>query len=97
MSESSYVFLSLRYINHVIQQPVAKSQKLKTFSERCAANKDLFEPEKPRIKCIGLSDIELKLFKMVPRNVKDAKTTDDFKNKLKKWIWETSIDLSTSY
>jgi hypothetical protein len=23
---------------------------------------------------------------MVPKNVKDAKTTDDFKNKLKEWI-----------
>ena len=22
------------------------------------------------------------------KNIKDAKTTDDFKNKLKEWIWE---------
>jgi hypothetical protein len=25
---------------------------------------------------------------MLPKNVKDAKTTDDFKNKLKKWTWD---------
>jgi hypothetical protein len=25
---------------------------------------------------------------MVPKSVKDAKTIDDFKNKLKGWIWE---------
>ena len=66
--------------------------KLKTHegkhSERCAAKNDLFVPEKPRLKCIGFSYIGPKLFNMLPKNVKDAKTTDDFKNKLKKWIWD---------
>ena len=57
-------------------------------SERCAANNDLFVPEKPRLKCIGFSYIGPKLFNMVPKIVKDAETTDDFKNKLKKWILE---------
>ena len=28
------------------------------------------------------------MFNMLPKNVKDAKTTDDFKTKLKKWIWD---------
>ena len=37
---------------------------------------------------IGFSYIGPKLFNMVPKNVKDAKTTDDFKNKQKKWTWE---------
>ena len=66
--------------------------KLKTHegkhSERCAANNDLFVPENPRLKCIGFSYIGPKLFNMVPKNVKDAKTSDDFKTKLKKWIWD---------
>ena len=66
--------------------------KLKTHegkhSERCAAKNDLFVPEKPRLKCIGFSYIGPKLFNMLPKNVKDAKTTDDFKTKLKKWIWD---------
>ena len=53
-------------------------------SERCAAKNDLFVPEKPRLKCIGFSYIGPKLFNMVPKNVKNAKTTDYFKNKLKK-------------
>ena len=57
-------------------------------SERCAANNDLFVPEKPRKKCTGFSYFGPKLYNLVPKNVKDAKTTDDFKNKLKKWIWE---------
>ena len=55
-------------------------------SERCAANNDLCQ--KTPEKCTGFSYIGPKLFNMVPKNVKDAKTTDDFKNKLKKWIWE---------
>ena len=66
--------------------------KLKTHegkhSERCAAKNDLFVPEKPRLKCIGFSYIGPKLFNMLPKNVKDAKTTDEFKTKLKKWIWD---------
>ena len=57
-------------------------------SERSAANNDLYVPEKPRKKCIGFSYIGPKLYNMVPKNVKDAKTTDDFKNKLKEWICE---------
>ena len=57
-------------------------------SERCAANNDLFVPEKPWLKYIGFSYIGPKLFNMLLKNVKDANTTDDFKNKLKKWIWE---------
>ena len=57
-------------------------------SERCAANNDLFVPEKPWLKCIGFSYIGPKLFNMLPKNVKDAKTTDEFKTKLKKWIWD---------
>ena len=35
-----------------------------------------------------IDSYDLKKDNMVPKNVKDAKTTDDFKNKLKKWIWE---------
>ena len=57
-------------------------------SERSAANNDLYVPEKPRKKCTGFSYIGPKLYNMVPKSVKDAKTTDDFKNKLKGWIWE---------
>ena len=57
-------------------------------SERDAANNDLFVPEKPRKNCVGFSYIGPKLFNMVPKKVKDTKTTDDFKNKLKEWIWE---------
>jgi hypothetical protein len=52
-------------------------------SERSAANNDLYVPENPRKKCIGFSYIGPKLYNMLPKNVKD-----DFKNKLKGWIWE---------
>ena len=57
-------------------------------SERCAASNNLFVPENPRKKCTGFSYFGPKLYNMVPKNIKDAKTTDDFKNKLKEWIWE---------
>ena len=34
---------------------------------------------------------------MIPKDTKEAKTTDDFKNKLKGWIYgKTSINLLTS-
>ena len=56
--------------------------------ERSAANNDLYVPENPRKKCRGFSYIGPKLYNMVPKIVKDAKTTDEFKNKLKGWIWE---------
>ena len=38
--------------------------------------------------CTGFSYIGPKLYNMVPKNIKDAKTIDDFKNKLKGCIWE---------
>ena len=57
-------------------------------SERFAANTDLFVPETPRKNSPGFSYIGSKLCNMVPKSIKDAKTTDDFKNKLKGWIWE---------
>ena len=46
-------------------------------SERCAANNDLFVPENPRNKCTGFFYFGPKLYNMVPKNVKNAKTTDD--------------------
>ena len=52
-------------------------------SQGSAANNDLYVPENLRKKCTGP-----KLYNMVPKNTKDAKTTDDFKNKLKGWKWE---------
>ena len=57
-------------------------------SERSAANNELYVPEKPRKKCTGFSYIGPKLYNMIPKNIKEAKTTDDFKTKLKEWIWK---------
>jgi hypothetical protein len=57
-------------------------------SERSAANNELYVPEKPRKKCTGFSYIGPKLYNMIPKNIKEAKTTDDFKTKLKGWIWK---------
>ena len=57
-------------------------------SERCAVNNDLFVPENPRKKCTGFSYFGPKLYNMVPKYIKEAKTMDDFKIKLKEWIWE---------
>ena len=39
-------------------------------------------------KCTGFSYIGPKLYNMIPKYIKEAKTTDDFKTKLKGWIWK---------
>ena len=57
-------------------------------SERCAANNEFYVPENPRKKCTGSSYIGPKLYNMIPKDIKEAKTTDDFKTKLKGWIWK---------
>ena len=57
-------------------------------SERCAAINALFVPETPRKKCKDFSYFGPKLYNMVPKYIKEAKKTDDFKIKLKEWIWE---------
>ena len=57
-------------------------------SERSAANNDLYVPEKPRKRCTGFSYIGPKLYNMIPKKIKEAKTADEFKDRLKGWIWE---------
>ena len=75
-----HILCQILGVDHRIQKKL-KTHKGK-HSERCAAKNDLFVPEKPRLKCIGFSYIGPKLFNMLPKNVKDAKTTDEFKTKL---------------
>ena len=48
-------------------------------SERGAANNKMFVPENPRIKCTGFSYFGPKLYNVIPKKIKDAKSTDDFK------------------
>ena len=57
-------------------------------SERSTAKNELYVPEKPRKRCTGFSHIGPKLYNMIPENIKEEKTTDNFKIKLKEWIWE---------
>ena len=52
-------------------------------SERSAKNN-----EKPRKRCTGFSYIGPKLYNMIPKRIKEAKTADEFKDRLKGWIWE---------
>ena len=49
----------------------------------------MYVPEKPRKQWTGFSYIGLKLYNMIPKNIKESKTTDDFENKLKGWIWQS--------
>ena len=55
-------------------------------SERSAANNEMYVPENPRKWCTGFSYIEPKLYNMIPKDIKDVKTTDDFKTQQKGWI-----------
>ena len=57
-------------------------------SERSAANNELYVPEKPRKRCTGFSYIGPKLYNVIPKGIKEAKTADDFKDQLKGWIWK---------
>ena len=57
-------------------------------SERGAANNEMYVSEIARKRCTGFSYIGPKLYNMIPKNIKEAKTTDDFKTKLKGWIWK---------
>ena len=80
---------------HLCAHKKASDQLQKKFnmhegkhSERSAANNEMYVPETPRKRCIGFSYIGPKLYNMIPKNIKEAKTTDDFKIKLKGWIRE---------
>ena len=50
--------------------------------------KALSVPENPRKRCTGFSYIGPKLYNMIPKGIKEAKTADDFKDRLKGWIWK---------
>ena len=52
-------------------------------SEGSAANNDLYVPKKPQKRCTGFSYIGPKLYNMIPKGIKEAKTVDDFKDRLK--------------
>ena len=55
-------------------------------SERNTAKDKLYVPKKLRIKCTGFSYLGPKLYNVIPKDIKEAKTTDDFKTQLKGWI-----------
>ena len=56
--------------------------------KRCAANNEVYVQENPRKKRTGFSNIGPKLYNMIPKDIKEAKSIDDFKTKFKKWIWK---------
>ena len=43
--------------------------------ERTAANNEMCVPENPRKRCTGFSYIGPKLYNMIPKDIKEAKTT----------------------
>ena len=57
-------------------------------SERSAANNEMYVPENTLKQCTGFSYIGRKLYNMIPKDIKEVKTTDDFKTQLKGWIWK---------
>ena len=57
-------------------------------SDRSAAKNDLKVPKKPKKRCTGFPYIGPKLYNMIPKNIKEAQTTNVFKTLLKKWIWK---------
>ena len=65
-------------------------------SERSAAKNYLYLPEKTPKRCTGFSYIGPKLYNMIPKNIKEAQTTNVFKSLLKEWIWKNIHPLMTS-
>ena len=57
-------------------------------SDRSVSKNDLKVPEKPKKNCTGFSYIGPKLYNMIPKNIKEAQSTNLFKTSLKKWIWK---------
>ena len=58
--------------------------KEKKHSERSAANNELYVPQKTKLNVhTGFSYLGPKLYNVIPKNIKNAKSTDDFKTKLK--------------
>ena len=57
-------------------------------TQRSAANNDLHVPGNPQKRCTGFSYTGPKLYNMIPKKIKEAKTANEFKDRLKGWIWE---------
>ena len=60
----------------------------KKHSKRSEAKIEMYVPENPQKRCTGFSYFGPKLYNMIPKDIKEAKTTDDFKTQLKGWIWK---------
>ena len=52
--------------------------------------KELNIPKKPKKTCIGFTYHGAKLFNMLPKSIKEAKSPKVFKVQIKKWIWENT-------
>ena len=57
------------------------------YSLRSATRNDLKVPEKPMPKFIGFTYNGLKLFNLLPRNLRETQSTNSFKTFTREWIW----------
>ena len=53
----------------------------------CDYISDMYQ-KTPEKQCTGFSYIGPKLYNVIPKDIKEAKTADDFKDQLKGWIWK---------
>ena len=60
----------------------------KKYALRSITNKNLKVPEKPKLKCMGFTYNEAKLFNMLPPQMRETKDSNTFKTVMKNWIWE---------
>ena len=61
----------------------------KKYSLRSITNNDLKVPEKPKLKCLGFTYNGVKLFNMLPLQMRETKNPNTFKTMTKDWIWQT--------
>ena len=59
----------------------------KNYPLRNVAKNEITVPEKPISKCAGFTYHGAKLYNMLPKNLRENRNPDAFKNQTKKWIW----------
>ena len=80
---------------NVVVKDSSKQLKEKMLPEqdryflRSTENGDLKIPIKPKSSCTGFTYFGPKIWKELPKQIKEAKSYSSFKQKVKSWVWET--------
>ena len=65
-----------------------KRKNEKKYILRSDTRNDTKVPKKPGNKCKGFSYFGSKLLNLLPCDIKETKNSNNFKSKIKEWIWK---------